>query len=355
MTVGLFIAGPWTGRLCDRYGAARVGALSLIGYALVAITMALTVNSLAGLWASYFVIALLGTGSTSIVLVRPVISAFRETRGFALGLALTGAGIAAFWVPIVTQAVIANRGWQAAYVVLAAAAILAAPLVWVAFRPFERTAGADAAAVVEEGLTILEARLTGRFWLLSGITLAMAAGVAGLVFHLVPLFLDQGATALEAARMASVVGLASTVGRLIIGVMLDRFPPGIVAGCVLSASAAGAILLWSTDLEFAWIAAALLGLAAGAEVDLIAFLTARYFGRRAYGAIYGWQYSVFALGYGFAPWFVGLSRDQFGDYRPAMLVSAVLVAAAAAGMFWLARRQGGGERYASIEAAKVAE
>lgn len=32
MTVGLFLAGPLVGTLCDRLGAATVGSLSLLGY-----------------------------------------------------------------------------------------------------------------------------------------------------------------------------------------------------------------------------------------------------------------------------------------------------------------------------------
>ncbi len=72
----------------------------------------------------------------------------------------------------------------------------------------------------------------------------------------------------------------------------------------------------------------LLGLAAGAEVDLIAYLCSRHFGVRSYGAIYGWQYSVFVLGYGFSPFFVGLMRDSLGNYDLALLVSAIAIVSA---------------------------
>lgn len=345
MTVGMFAVGALTGRLCDRLGAAGVGAGSLAAYGVVTIVMGATLQSRAALWAFYLVIALLGTGSTSIVLVRPVVDAFEKRRGLALGLALTGAGMAAFWVPIATQWISEREGWRAAYQALGASAVLAAPVVWLAFRPYDRIASTRSGGG-DPGLSASEARRTTRFWLLTAVTLTMAAGVAGLVFHLVPLFLDKGVDAATAARLASIVGLTSTAGRLVVGWLLDRFAPAIVAGAVLSASAVGAVLLRGTGLEYAWLSTALLGLAAGAEVDLIAFLTARYFGRRSYGAIYGWLYSVFALGYGFAPLLVGMLRDRTGSYSDATLASAVLVAFAAGGMFVLARRRGAGERYA---------
>src|SRR3546814_3099976 len=77
------------------------------------------------------------------------------------------------------------------------------------------------------------------------------------------------------------------------------------------------------------LAAILLGMAAGAEIDLLAYLTAPHFGQRQYGAIYGWQYSVFALGYGLSPFALGLMRDANGDYDIALMVSASLVGGAA--------------------------
>ena len=70
-------------------------------------------------------------------------------------------------------------------------------------------------------------------------------------------------------------------------------------------------------------------MAAGAEIDLLAYLTALHFGQRQYGAIYGWQYSVFALGYGLSPFALGLLRDAAGNYDLALTVSALLVGCAA--------------------------
>ena len=58
----------------------------------------------------------------------------------------------------------------------------------------------------------------------------------------------------------------------------------------------------------------LVGLAAGAEQDLMAFLVAKYFGLKNYGVIYGVMYSSFALGAGFAPAIVGRVFDSTGSY-----------------------------------------
>src|SRR3546814_18761253 len=68
---------------------------------------------------------------------------------------------------------------------------------------------------------------------------AMAAGLGGVVVHLVPLFRDLGADHLAAAGTATFVGLSSVVGRLGIGLLLDRFPAELVSLDVLTLAALG--------------------------------------------------------------------------------------------------------------------
>jgi OFA family oxalate/formate antiporter-like MFS transporter len=67
----------------------------------------------------------------------------------------------------------------------------------------------------------------------------------------------------------------------------------------------------------------MIGLATGAETDLVAYLTARYFGLRHYGRIYGVQYSVFALTSGIAPFTFGKVYDVYGSYLPMLHVAMV--------------------------------
>ena len=339
LTFAVFITGSTVGRLCDRYGAALVGALSLLLYALAIVLMVWLMRELYHLWLGYFIVALLGVGSTPIVLVRPVTTGFYRARGIALGVALTGAGVAGFWVPQLVVYVSEGWGWRYAYLMLAAIASLAAPVVWLGFRKPSRschTGSLDTSAgsiptghQLPEGISHQQARRKGSYWLLSLMAFAMACGIAGVVVHMQPLFIDLGAAATSAARIAATVGIASVAGRLLIGYLLDRMPAVPLSISVLILAAAGISLLWYSGLAWAYVAAALLGLAAGAEIDLLAYLTVSYFGRRHYGAIYGWQYSVFAVGYGLSPFLVGLLHDISGSYGLPLLCSALLLGAAA--------------------------
>src|SRR3546814_6639975 len=103
--------------------------------------------------------------------------------GLALGIALTGAGLAGFWVPQLVAIVTEAAGWRAAYLALAGIASATAPIVWFGFRSVPQGRKPRATAAPLAGMTAAEARRTGRFWLLTIISFAMAAGPGGVVLH----------------------------------------------------------------------------------------------------------------------------------------------------------------------------
>ncbi len=73
------------------------------------------------------------------------------------------------------------------------------------------------------------------------------------------------------------------------------------------------------------LAAVALGFAVGAEVDLIGYYTARYFGLKNYGTIYGFQYSAFMIGAGISPVLAGYVWDKTGNYDVALVGAAGLL------------------------------
>lgn len=330
LTFAVFLFGPVAGRLCDRFGAAMVGAASLLCYGLAVVLMTFMINSLASLWAAFFIVALLGVGSTPIVLVRPITAGFDRRRGLALGIALTGAGLAGFWVPNLTTSVIASHGWRAGYWAMGVLAICAAPIVWFGFGPSERRAGVAAQAnTPKTGLSFQDARRTSGFWFASALAFAMALGVGGMIVHLIPLFQDMGADAKAAARLASVLGVASAAGRLLIGLCLDRFTAAWVTIIVLMMGAAGLAILYIGSLSLGPPAVLLIGLLLGAELDLLAYLASRQFGQKAFGAVYGWFYAMYSLGFGLSPFVIGNLYDRFGSYDAALVGSIACLAIAA--------------------------
>jgi MFS family permease len=341
LTMGLFLVGPVVGTACDRFGAAAVGSASLAAFGLLLLAMAATLESLVGLWTFFFLIALAGAGSTPIVLARPISAAFDRQRGLALGIVLTGAGLGGFWLPNFVTEVVTRSGWRSAYACLALFAVCAAPVVYFGFKPTERRAAvatAAGSAPATRGFTLREARATAAFWAMSALAVSMAMGIGGMMVHLVPLFRDLGATPADAAATASVMGIASVVGRLAVGACLDHFIPHRVAVTVLALGMLGLLLLRIGGLDYAVAGVMLIGLLLGAELDMLAFLTTRLFGQRAFGAIYGWFYSIYALGFGVSPFLIGRLRDATGSYDSAMTISVGVLVGAVFSALLLGRR-----------------
>jgi cyanate permease len=81
----------------------------------------------------------------------------------------------------------------------------------------------------------------------------------------------------------------------------------------------------------------MLGLTSGAEFDLTAYLTSRYFGRRNFGALYGGQYAIFGVGAGFSPALFGFVHDKAGSYNPILMVSATMFVLGGAVLLLLGR------------------
>jgi MFS transporter, OFA family, oxalate/formate antiporter len=123
-----------------------------------------------------------------------------------------------------------------------------------------------------------------------------------------------------------IVGMGILIGRVGVGFLLDRFWGPIVAFPVLCLPAIACYLLMgtNTDLQLITFAAFLLGFAAGAESDVIAFFAARYFGMAHFGRIYGMLYLPFGLFSAISPVLYGIVRDQTGSYDQMLIVASVL-------------------------------
>jgi nitrate/nitrite transporter NarK len=108
---------------------------------------------------------------------------------------------------------------------------------------------------------------------------------------------------MSAAATAGVIGIGTITGRLAGGFLLDRFDGRYVAAMSVVAPMVTAAILLATQgsQEGATVSCLLLGLAAGAEYDACAYLTARYFGTGNFGALFGLIAGIILFTNGVAP------------------------------------------------------
>ena len=129
--------------------------------------------------------------------------------------------------------------------------------------------------------------------------------------------------------MLAAIGISAIAGRLLSGYLLDRFFAPYLAAAVFFVALLGtALLLTNVITPFAtFVAAVCLGFGLGAEVDIIGYLTGRYFAFRRYGEICGYIFAAFTVGSGVGPLIMGTSFDLTGNYNGALVefVVALLI------------------------------
>jgi predicted MFS family arabinose efflux permease len=157
----------------------------------------------------------------------------------------------------------------------------------------------------------------------------------GLGLHLVPLLRENGLDLTTAAKIASTCGLATLIGRIGTGFLLDRLPTRYVGVPVFLLPIAVSVLLLqgNAPLAVSFAAAILFGLATGAETDILTYLLSRQLSS-GFASAYAVVNSVFAVCAGIGPLVAGASFDLTGSYRLYLLAIAPTVTVCAV-LIWL--------------------
>ncbi|MFC5140470.1 MFS transporter [Actinomycetospora rhizophila] len=323
------LTSPLVGVIVDRFGVRLPGVISLVVLAGAYFLLSASGPSFAGYLAVWIGMYVLAAASTAVSFTRTVNERFDRARGLALGIALGGAGLVAFAVPQILGGQIAED-WRGGYRILGVAILVGALLVLV-LMPRHRAV--TAATGPRETFRIALLLRTPLFARLAVAFLAISVAVGGLTVHLVPLLRDAGVAASSAAATAGLVGIAVIVGRVISGLLVDRFfAPRVMVG-VLLVAALGYVALVVGGPTFAGAAAVGVGLALGAEVDVVGYLVARYYGMAAYSRMFGVFYAVFTLGVGASPLLMAALRAATGSYTAPLLGAVALLAVAVVLLF----------------------
>ena len=357
MTFAVLVASPAVGLLADRYGVRRVALASVVLFSLSVMSFALSSGSLTQFYVTWGVMAVAGAGTLPVTWTRAVNNRFDVRKGLALGLALLGTGVFGFLVKPLTAWLIAEHGWRAAYVVVGALPlVLALPVAWVFFHDVgnrnasaaDRRSADAARAANTPGMSLGQAAKDWRFWVLAVAFMLISFGVGGPIPNMENILKTAGFAPADIVSLAATIGLSVIVGRILGGWLIDRYWAPGVAFVMLASPAIACWLMagGAMDKNIAYFSIFLIGFAAGVEYDLMAFLTARYFGMRHYSAIYGTLYGFFALGAGIGPVVFGKSFDRTGSYASVLLMSAVMLVVGAAMLLALGR-------YRQFEAARA--
>ena len=335
------LVSPFIGMLLDRFPPRRIILPSIVVFAVALASLSRLGPNIRQFYVTFFVLGLVANGTAQFAYTRTMLTWFRKHRGFALALILTGSGVGSILIPPVTQWVIGQHGWRSAYLVLGGIAILGFPLTALLVRNKPSAVGEQ---VFEDhgaapGASVKTALASAAFWLLCGITVLSAFSENGLVTNMAAMLTEHGLSARSAALALSMRGGAGIVGRLGVGLLIDRFSPQRIQTMILLLAAIGTLVLaFAGTSAIALAGALLLGVGLGSEADVLPYLLARYFGRRHFSVLYGLTWTAYAVGGATGPMFIGHLYDRAGAYHPGFIVSLAVVAFAAAGVSLLLRR-----------------
>lgn len=351
------LMGPFAAALYQRFGlrATMMTAMALLatGYGLS--VYATQYWQFIVLWG--FVVGI-GSGLAATVLGAAVATRwFTARRGLVMGLltASTATGQLVFLPSL--AAMVTERGWRAAPLIVAGAAALVIPLVAWLMRNHPQDVGLRAYGEEGPELTdpsrivgnpakraidvLLEAARVRDFWLLAGSFFVCGASTNGLIgTHLISAAFDCGIPEVTAAGLLAMMGLFDLIGTTASGWLSDRY------NC--------RYLLFGyyglRGLSLLFLPTALLGPTAGLGVFAVFYgldwiatvpptvrLTAEVFGREKASIVFGWVVASHQVGAAFAAYFAGVIRANAGSYAPAFIAAGVLCLIAALGVLPIAR------------------
>ena len=345
------ILGPVEGLLIDRFGTRKLMFLAVIlggaGFLLLS-----RVNSLMMFGVVFILcVALWMHAAFNMIPMIATANWFIKKRSRAIGIGMAGIGLAGIIVPLLSW-FIAQYGWREAFTIIGIAVWgIGIPLSLImrhkpeqhGYLPDGETpsapvggrmtqvtdVGSSAAQTrethpAEVDFTPRQALRTPAFWLISISFCLRLVTVSALALHFIPLLVDMGISLQTAGTMLGSIAAISVIGRIGIGWLGDIFDKRLLTAACLATIALGLFVL--SRAEQLWQVAIFLAIYpipyGGASV-LVRSITGEFFGRKAFGTIYGFIGIALMVGTIVGPLVMGYIYDVTGSYQSALNLAAL--------------------------------
>jgi MFS family permease len=319
MTLDFLVMGAagfaW-GAISDRIGPRPVvlAGSVLLGLGLV---LASRASSLEQFQLTYGLMVGLAAGAFFAPMIAAATGWFVDNRSLAVSLVSAGMGVAPMTISPFARWLISAYDWRTAMMTIGIVAwALLIPAALLVRRPPAMTAGVAAGPATEEpSLSVAEAFRSPQFIVLASTFFLCCAAHSGPIFHMVSYAIGCGIAPLAAVSIYSVEGLAGLGGRVLLGLLADRFgaKPVLITGLLVQSFAIASYLVVDRLGEF-YLLSVVFGTAYGGVMPLYAVLARESFGQRVMGTLFGALTMASSIGMAFGPWAGGRIFDSFNSY-----------------------------------------
>lgn len=319
---------PIVGRLSDVLGVRRTALIGVVAMPLAYLALSSQTGDLRIYVALFIAQAIFCVTSTATVLTRIVVQYIVNARGLALAIAASGPALTGTFLAPLLNNFVAAHGWRQGYVVAATFAVAFGGVALLILPPERRTTVAVTVArpgrAKEDYPVIFR---TPAFWFMGGALLLCNLPMVIALTQLNLILEEKGATAAQVSMMISAFAGGTLVGRFIAGVALDRFPAQLVATIAMGLPSVGLFLMASNLHTPTILCAAVLfiGLAFGAEGDLIGYLVVRLFGIRIYSSVLGLMTAITSVSAALGALLVSLTLSVTKTYALFLNISGTAV------------------------------
>jgi cyanate permease len=320
---------------------ARLGPRLVTGGGAVALALSVylisRISTSTDLFIAYLVMSVAWATLTNAAITNILGLWFREKRGLAISLALNGTSGGGI---IIAPVLVWLNGQMSFASTMQLAAVMTLPILLVSILLWIDQPASGLRAVTANSNNFQSASLapitrraaltSGHFWTISTpFALGLMAQVGFIVHQVAFLFPSVGRE--RAALAVSAMAIMALIGRVGLGLFIDRLDQRRVAALLLAAQAVAlfAMLLTKNPLTL-YLASAIFGFSAGNLVTLPALIIQREYPAATFGMLSALVVAFIQINFAFGPVLLGLLRDATGSYAVPLVFCIVLELAGSA-------------------------
>jgi MFS family permease len=341
------LAAPLLGSLIDRFGPRRI-----ILPGIVVLTLGLILCATAETLTQFYLLygLLVGSGVACIGIVcysAILVHWFEKKRGLASGIAVSGMGLGVLLLVPLSQYFISVWGWRTTFVLLAGLGLIGLmPLNGLFLRHKPRQVGQSIdgnnikangaqSGSIQSGVTLnsdwtfAQFLNSSSFWCFMAFSFCATLGVYIVLVHNVKYLVDLGIPKMTAAAIFAMVGVISSIFRIIWGWVSDQigremtYTLGIICAC----AGVGALLMLETSgmPGLVYLFPVFFGIGWGVTAPMVMSGAADIFNGRIFGLLFGIVEGVIGLAGAFGAWLAGFIFDRTQSYHWAFVIAIVSI------------------------------